>query len=279
MSNLGVRWQYRHGIKGLNGVGRVRGLAQDLSTLVPVGDTMTFDASSGVVYDASGGTIDISTLPPTDQAAFLDQLAPAPVDVAGSMTMGLPNGALVDLTGATQQYDAASGQSYTLAADGTKIYDDGTVIFANGDIMTPGGTVVHADGSLTLTNGDRIPGATPTADGATVADTLAQWLKTGGTLATGVLSALGKLGISAPAPVARALGTRPGTGWINSSQYRMANGIVVTPTKLPNGLYQLPDGSTVGAPRGSGGLGRLVGLGLAGVLTWAAIRGFRGRAR
>ena len=184
---------------------------------------------------------------------------------AGATTLvAFPDGSSIDLTGATQGYDPVSHESYTLAADGTKVFADGTVLKPGGDIMTPGGTVVHADGSLTLPNGERIAGATPTPDGVTVAQQITGWLKAGVDVATSVSGMLGKLGIINPP---KALAGQVSSGWISGTQYRTSAGAIVTPVKLPNGLYQLPDGTTVGAPPG-GGAG--VGLAIVGLVLGVA---------
>lgn len=274
MGALGERWVTRHGIHGLNGVNghreavlpvarrqRLSGVGQD-----PYGDPTYLDPAYSA-YSVMAPT-EPAFEPPVWSAPAFD---PADYGIGAPATLvGLPDGTAVDLTGATSFYDPASSQHYTLAADGTKLFDDGTVLKPGGDIMTPGGTVVHPNGSLTLPNGSLVPGTTPTVDGTSVAQSITSWLKLGTDVATGVTGILGKLGIIEPP---RAPAGAPRAGWVSGSQYRTAAGQVVTPTKLPNGLYQLPDGSTVGAPPSSkGNTVLLVGGALAALVAFGVMR-------
>lgn len=168
-----------------------------------------------------------------------------------SVWTALPDGSLLEMTDASTFFDEASGMNYQMAWDGTVLYEDGTAIKPNGDIMTPGGTVVHADYSLTLTNGDTIPAATAMPDGSSAGFNLDAAIKTGLSLTQAALQVLGKLGIAAtPARTTMSSGqiAPASTGWVSQTQYRTPTGQLVQPQQLPNGLYQLPDGSVVGGP-------------------------------
>lgn len=268
MGTLGDRWATRHGIQGLNGINGHREAVLPVARRVRLSgvgqDPEWYDPAAVAVEPAS---YDYTTPGYAYDPAFASDWGPG----APSSVVGLPDGSSVDLTGASTLYDPASGQHYTLAADGTKVFDDGTVLKPGGDIMTPGGTVVHPNGSLTLPTGELVAASTTTVDGLSVATQLSQWIKVGGDITTGVSGILSKLGIiEQPRPPAGA----PRPGWVTATTYRTAAGQVVTPTKLPNGLYQLPDGSTVGAPPGAG-TGTLL---LVGGVAAAAFLFFRKRA-
>ena len=308
MSNLAQRWTYRHGIKGLGNsdvvdvehsrpivisdpsralaiyglygrVGQADVLVQDPPPDIELAMYGPYGSRSAEMLGRGrlGQEGDIY-LPPDFTTAPDPAYVTSPGFDLSSLTapqtpttdiLALPDGTTVDATGATYAFDPASQQNYLVTADGTKIFDDGTVLKPGGDIMTPGGTVVHSDGSLTLANGDRVAGSTPTPDGSTVAASVAQWFKVGVDVASGVSGLLGKLGIITPTrPAAGAVKS----GWVSGTQYRTTTGAVVTPVKLADGLYQLPDGSKVGAPPSSG-TGTLLLIGGAIAAAFAFMRG------
>lgn len=177
-----------------------------------------------------------------------------PADWGGgeaSTIMALPDGTTIDLTDANQFTDP-QGLTYIAAWDGSMIYEDGTVIKPDGAIMTPGGTVINPDYSMTLTNGETIPAATLMSDGSgwTSAENIAKLISQGLTVASATLTTLQKFGITPSGHVTA--GVPSSTGWVSGTQYKTATGAIVTPSKLSNGLYQLPDGTTIGAPPESG---------------------------
>lgn len=178
-----------------------------------------------------------------------------------STIVALPDGTTIDLTDANVFTDP-SGLQYTAAWDGSMLYEDGTVIKPDGAIMTPGGTVINPDYSMTLTNGETVPAATPMPDGSgwTSAENIAKLISQGLTVASATLTTLQKFGITPSGHITP--GVPASTGWVSSTQYKTASGAIVTPTKLANGLYQLPDGTTIGTPSSSGmGIGMIALLG------------------
>ena len=209
-----------------------------------------------------------STIPTDPTPPDLPLPDPSFADIGtgpASTIVALPDGSTIDITDANQFVDP-NGQSYTAAWDGSMIYPDGTVIKPDGAIMTPGGTVVNPDYSMTLTNGETVPAATPLPDGSgTSADMIAKLVGQGLTVAAATLTTLQKFGITPSGHIAP--GATSPTGWVSGTQYRTASGQIVTPSKLANGLYQLPDGTTIGTPPESGmGMGMLAVLGVGAFL-------------
>jgi hypothetical protein len=288
MSDLGTRFQYRRGLKhlsaaleplrsgrvgslepvrgglegwaaahGVDGVGQpeqyhrrpgslLRGVGQD-------GDT------SLILYAPSGGSIDISSLTADEQAAFLanppsDSFVSSMPDTGAvgadtPLTIDLPNGTSDRVIGTTPD-----GMVLTAAGWQSIPQPDGSERWVN----------VHT-AQIMLSDGSIVSPSTPTPDGATVGATLQDWLKTGGAIASGVVGILQKLGITK---------TQPGT-WLSGGQYRTGSGTVVTPVRLANGLYQLPDGTIVGAPPSSG-LGELFAIGGLAAVGWLLFKRLRG---
>jgi len=104
---------------------------------------------------------------------------------------------------------------------------------------------------IMLSDGSIIPPSTTTPSGDTVGTILDQVVRAGNTLATGVTQILETLGV----------GSGGGGTWVSGTQYRLGNGQVVTPTRLPNGTYRLPDGTIVGAPSSASGVGLALAVG------------------
>lgn len=234
-------------VQGVRGLVRLKGGSPAVlrGVMASLGQDMPIDST---IDPSLTVTPDLPTFdaPPLPDPSFSDIGTGAP-----SIMTALPNGDVLDMTGAVDQTDPTSGQTFQVAADGTKLFADGTAILPDGNIMLPSGTEVAPDGSMLLTNGESVPASTPMPDGSgTSSETIAKLVGQGLTVAAATLTTLQKFGIAVPPP--RSPGMAASSGWVSGSQYRTASGQIVTPSKLNNGLYQLPDGTTVGAPSSTG---------------------------
>lgn len=286
MDTLDTRFRFRRGVKGIGNLrdatGRYRarggfvagvasfsrfsGLGQDLPSVCPPDTSLTLTYCPPVTVDP-GAFACPPSLCPAIYAGGVDVGAAPGINV-----VALPDGTTVNLVGSSVGFDSASGQNYTLAADGTKIFDDGTVIKPDGSIMLPGGTSVNpTTGALKLPDGSTIAGtATVPTTTTDVLTAINQSVATGLNLANAVATVMNKFGV--PTAGAAVQGGR----WVSPTQYRMADGTVVTPSAVGNNVYRLPNGQIVGAPPSSivgGGWGTAALVGGGALALMFAMRG------
>lgn len=168
------------------------------------------------------------------------------------MTIALPDGsgdAVVASVGDDQTIYLADGRFIT--SDGLNIIDPAAGSVSWQDVF--GNWHTDASGSISVVDPS-------TGQPTTFLDQLTKILQSGAALTTTVRQIFG--------------GTTPAQRPVHAggSQWRLPNGQIVTGTKLPDGRYQLPDGTIVAAPAGGIGMGTLAVLGIVGLAAFGFMR-------